>query len=427
MRFIKPVLVSILQKVNGIGRHAGLPGGFVAILSEDHVNKKIGLVGAFFFLLLPVWIAGQAPGTHEGQPAVVLSNGKLELTVMKQGATLANLVLADDPEKLSPLWNPIRMARELGTTPLPASVGGHFVCVDGFGPVSPEERAAGLPNHGEAHFANLETRSERNGAAVSITLSGTLPIVQEVFTRNIRMVDGENIVYVESRLENLLGFDRPVNWAEHATIGSPFLESGATVVDVSGSRSRTRPWQQLAGNNQTQRRLASGFDFAWPMAPSIDGKMIDLRETPENPHYIDHSATLLDPSSRTAWVTAINLKRNLIIGWIFRREEYPWLQIWGNFPATGKMARGVEFSTQPFDVPRRDAVSASPLFDTPWFRWLPAKSRIETKFLLFYARIPAGFRKVDEVNIQNGRIRVADGKAQKEISLEASLSNWISR
>ena len=46
------------------------------------------------------------------------------------------------------------------------------------------------------------------------------------------MVDGENIVYVESRLENLLGFDRPVNWAEHATIGSPFLESGATVVDV---------------------------------------------------------------------------------------------------------------------------------------------------------------------------------------------------
>ena len=112
------------------------------------MNKKIGLVGAFFFLLLPVWIAGQAPGTHEGQPAVVLSNGKLELTVMKQGATLANLVLADDPEKLSPLWNPIRMARELGTTPLPASVGGHFVCVDGFGPVSRRSGPQGFPTTG---------------------------------------------------------------------------------------------------------------------------------------------------------------------------------------------------------------------------------------------------------------------------------------
>ena len=28
---------------------------------------------------------------------------------------------------------------------------GHFVCVDGFGPTSPEERAAGYEGHGEAH------------------------------------------------------------------------------------------------------------------------------------------------------------------------------------------------------------------------------------------------------------------------------------
>ena len=37
-----------------------------------------------------------------------------------------------------------------GVNPLLADLG-HFVCVDGFGPVSPEERAAGLPGHGEAH------------------------------------------------------------------------------------------------------------------------------------------------------------------------------------------------------------------------------------------------------------------------------------
>jgi hypothetical protein len=376
-------------------------------------------------MTLLVCLAQQAPksGTFEGRPALVLANGKLELTVTLQGSTLANLVLADDPEKLSPLWNPIRMARELGTVPLPANVGGHFVCVDGFGPVSPEERTAGMPNHGEAHLVNLESRTEQQGRTSSVVLTGILPLVQEAFSRTIRMVDGENVIYVESRLENLLGFDRPVNWAEHATIGSPFLESGATVVDVSGSRARTRPWQQAPGNNRMQRRLASGQDFTWPMAPSVDGKTIDLRETPADPHYTDHSAVLLDPSSKTAWVTAINITKGLMIGYVFNREEYPWLQLWGNFPPTGKMARGMEFATQPYDVPRREVLSNPPMFETPAYRWLPAKSRIETRFLLFYVRVPEGFRKVDQVTVEDGRIVIRDKVAQKQVVLYASLAS----
>ena len=84
-------------------------------------------------------------GQFEGNDSVVISNSKLELTVTKKGSTLASITLADDPEKLSPLWNPIRMARELGKTAKYDGGAGLFVCVDGFGPPSAEERAAGLP------------------------------------------------------------------------------------------------------------------------------------------------------------------------------------------------------------------------------------------------------------------------------------------
>ena len=45
-----------------------------------------------------------------------------------------------------------------------------------------------------------------------MTLRAKLPIVQEEVTRTLRMVDGENVVYVESQLENLMGFDPPINW-----------------------------------------------------------------------------------------------------------------------------------------------------------------------------------------------------------------------
>src|SRR5206468_94720 len=197
---------------------------------------------------------------------------------------------------------------------------------------------AGLSGHGEAHGQVFEQRpAVKQGGSTSLTMSATLPIVQEIFTRTFRMVDGESVIYVESQLENLLGFDRPINWAEHATIGSPFLESGTTVVDVSGIRSQTRPYQPA--NN---RRLENGKDFTWPTAPTLDGKSVDLRVAPGDPHYLDHATTLLDPTRKLAWVTALHPARRLVFGYLFKREEYPWIQYWGNYPATGKFARGME-------------------------------------------------------------------------------------
>ena len=357
--------------------------------------------------------------TFEGYPAVVLSSSKLELTIMTKGSTLANLTLADDGEKLSPLWNPMRMARELGRPVKFDGGAGHFVCVDGFGPSSAEERAAGLPGHGEAHTEIFAVHSERQNSSTAVTLTAKLPIVQEAFTRTFRVIDGENVVYVESELENLLGFDRPVNWAEHATIGSPFLEPGVTVVDVSGSRSQTRPYPSTA-NGDIQRRLTSGQDFTWPLAPGLDGTKIDLRRTPEHPHFLDHAVTLLDPGRELEWVTAINPKKRLIIGYVFKRADYPWLQYWGYYPPTQKMARGMEFGTQPYDVPRREAISAGAMFDTPTYRWLPAKSKIRTRFLLFYAHIPEGFNKVDDVTMEHGQIVIADHSTKQQVRLAAA-------
>jgi len=85
------------------------------------------------------------------------------------------------------------------------------------------------------------------------------------------------------------------------------------------------------------------------------------------------------------------------------------------------MARGLEFSTQPYDLPRREAVSTSSMFDTPTYRWLPAKAKIESRFLLFYAPVPEGFGKVDDVRLENGRIVIEDRGAGKQVTLAASL------
>jgi hypothetical protein len=354
--------------------------------------------------------------SFEGYPAIVLSSSKLELTVMTKGSTLASLTLTDDPEKLSPFWNPMRMARELGRPVKFDGGAGHFVCVDGFGPPSPEESAAGLPMHGEAHTETFAVHAERQGASTVVKLTALLPLVQEVFTRTFRLVEGENVVSVESDLESLLAFDRPVNWAEHATIGSPFLEPGVTVVDLSGSRSQTRPYAS-ENNGDVERRLSPGKDFTWPLAPALDGATINLRQTPEHPHFLDHATTLLDPQRELEWVTAINPRKRLVVGYVFRRADYPWLQYWGNYPPSGKLARGMEFGTQPYDVSRKEAISAATMFGTPTYRWLAAKGKIKTHFLLFYARTPEGFNKVNDVTLEKGEIVISDYSAGAQVKL----------
>jgi hypothetical protein len=252
-----------------------------------------------------------------------------------------------------------------------------------------------------------------------LTLTAKLPLVQEQISRTMRIIDGENVVYVETQLESLLGFDRPVCWAEHATIGSPFLEPGVTVVDMSAKRAKTRSYdpQENAG---LPHRLPPGVDFTWPHAPAVDGKKIDLRAAPSPPNSGDHTACLMDPSRKWVFVTALHPGRRLLLGYVFKPQEYAWTQNWEYYPPTLKLARGMEFSTMPFDVPRREAVQQNSMFETPLFRWLPAKSKIETKFLMFFTRVPDGFRKVDDVRLDNGVLTIEDRKANLSVTLRAS-------
>ena len=358
--------------------------------------------------------------TFEGLDAFLLSNGTLELTVLSQGSSFARVVLADDPEKRSPLWDPTRVAREAGKPHVPDSAQGHFICVDGFGGVSPEERAAGLPGHGEAHGSRFEVKSyAQEGRTTTLTLATKLPLAQELFTRTVRLVEGENVAYVESELESLLAFDRPAIWAEHATVGPPFLKLGVTVVDIAAQRAKTRPYE--AGSGGLPHRWPSDKDFTWPEAPGLHTPTVDVRQTPTELNSGDHYTCLMDSSRRLVFVTFLNPEQRLVLGYLFKPQEFPWTQSWEYYPPDGNLAHGLEFSTQPFDVPRREVVQLNSLFGAPVYRWLPARTKIQSHFIMFYAHTPEGMRNVDDVRLENGQIIVEDRKANKQVTLSASL------
>jgi hypothetical protein len=361
---------------------------------------------ASLLVLSAAWtISAQEEVTLDGRPVRIIANDKLALTIRSVGGSMVQLFMKDDPSKLNPLEGL-----------------GHFVCVDGFGSVSPEERAAGLPGHGEAYRVRWDLQStEKRDATLTVAFAAALPIVQENFRRTIRMVDGESVIYIESELESLLGFDRPVNWAEHATIGGPFLEQGKTVTEMSATRGMTRSHASQATRPPEPHQLADFKEFTWPMAPTVKGALLDMRVAPLLTPVLDHTTSLMDPSRRLVFITAFHPEKQALLGYVFRRDEYPWTQIWDSYPGGGRNSyRGLEFATQPFDVPRREVIQTNSLFDTSTYRWLPAKSTIRSSFVMFYTRTPEGFRNVDDVVLADGKLTIEDRGAGKRIVLAAS-------
>lgn len=372
-------------------------------------------------LLALTAFAAEAPkALFENLPAHEMANSKVKLHILAQGSSIASISLLDRNDQFSPLWNPAAAARAAGKKNTFGNSLGHFLCLDGFGAASAEEQLAGYPFHGEAFSQQWSVKlAARQGATNVLVLATHLPLAYEDVQRTYRLNDDEQVLSVETQVTSDLAFDRPLQWAEHATMGEPFLKPGVTVVDMSASRARTRPYEP--GPTNLPHRLPPGKDFTWPMAPALSGKKIDLRAQPLNPNSGDHTTQLMQPG-RTAFITMLNPEMHLLLGYLFRPEEFPWTQNWEFYPAGGQYARGLEFSTQAFDVPRRQVVQQNSLFGAPLFRWLPARSKIEARFLLFYTRVPEDMRKVDDVRLENGAITIEDRHAHRTVQLKTALS-----
>jgi hypothetical protein len=354
------------------------------------------LVLSFVLVCAPAIQAQQERGS-DAEP-IMLANDKLQLAIGKTGGRFSKIVLRDG-EQSSPL----------------AAIG-HFLALDGFGAPSDQERALGMPFHGEASRQPVKIVAMRDSGPMHlITMQSVLPLAQETLTRTVEAADGENIIYVTSRLESALTVDRPVSWAEHATIGPPFMQAGRVVVDMPASNCRVRSYKP----GTIPGRLVYNHEFKWPMAPTNDGGQADLRVIPTDHNWLDLASCQMDPSRKLAFVTALHLEKHLLYGYVFRREDYPWLMSWMNYTGDNRAARGMEFSSQPFDISHQETVAMSPLFGTPTFRWLPAKSTIETRFLMFYTKVPGDFTGIDDVTLDGGRLTILD-RSGKRLILTAS-------
>ena len=319
--------------------------------------------------------------TFHNRRAAQIENDSIRLTVTAEGGHIAEIL--HKSTGVNPLWippwpsiEPSEWSREKNPeygadaeSKLLAGILGHNLCLDLFGAPSSEEAAAGMTVHGEASI--LPYQISLTGR--EMTASCFLPQAQLQFERRIQL-EGARVVIHET-VENVTMLDRPIAWTQHATLGPPFLEKGATQFRAPGTKARP---------------LGADQDFDWPLKPRAGGGAEDMRVFSNAPSSGGFDSVLMDPQRDQGYFFAFSPQSKVLFGYVWKRADFPWLGIWEEnygreHPPWNRRAltRGMEFGASPVPESRRKMIERGSLFGAPGYRWLPAKTKAQVDYWAF--------------------------------------------
>ena len=300
---------------------------------------------------------------------VVLENGAAKVGWELAGGGLVDFQLKDQP------INPFTWDDRSGAA---IRLRGHFVCLDRWGAPSDAEKAAGMPFHGEAPRVMWRSIGKTASEAEMAT---QLPIAKLGVKRTVKL-DGNAMLVVES-VTNEAPLGRVYNFVQHPSIGPPFLDE-TVVVD---SNARQGFMQSSPMPNPEYPTVV------WPQALH-DGLPVSLRHLTNNPMPNVVSYVIDD---EFGWVTALHPEKRLLVGYIWRTAEYPWLNIWRHVENGKPFARGLEFGTTGLHQPPPVLLKKGRIFGRRLFEFLDTAETQTRRYQVFMARMPATASGIQQV------------------------------
>jgi hypothetical protein len=336
------------------------------------------------FLLAAAAVVSCVAQTMVGsRPAVVLEGSAARVAVDLGGGSIVQFQL--NGQALNPLtWT--------SGEPAPAHPMGHFLCLDRWGPPSEAESRNGMPFHGEASHVSWKVvrAPARSGGETQTELAVVLPMAGFEVTRRMGLSDSTALLRVSESVTNANKLGRVYNMVQHPSIAPPFLDE-ATLVDANA---RQGFMQSSPLPNPEQPPIF------WPQAV-YDGRPVSLRNLTNDAMPEVSSFTIED---EYGWVTASSVAQGLLIGYIWKTSDYPWLNIWRNVVNGKPAARGLEFGTTGLHQPVGILVAKGRIFGRPIYAYIDAGQTVTRSYAAFLFKIPSDYRGVERITYDSGRL-----------------------
>jgi len=359
-----------------------------------------------FLVLMVVWSCNRPNTKIETEidgaqdTLIVLRNDSVTLSISRFGGAIVGFCFNNqqsNPLDWKVLPNDMPENNRKG-----APFQGQFLCVGRWGAPTSGEMAAGIPHNGEP--------SNRWWEKDSLLLPGILkmsvhaPLEQWKVNRRVKLYQNRACFDVEETLTNLQNSGRFTAIVQHATIGGAFLDEN-TIISCNAS----------AGFNQSLiKQSLTKFEYEWPNGYADSLKTtIDLTRSEGKTGYV--STHVVD--GEIVWATAANPSKHLLIGYLWKTDDYPWLHIWHGIKDGKLWAKGIEFGTiglgDTFSPEKRAAITFHNRNNN---LFVDAKSSVTKRYTCFLIRIPEDFLKTTSVV-----------SAKRLIKVDYQLKNGIVR
>lgn len=268
---------------------------------------------------------------------------------------------------------------------------GQFLCLGRWGSPTPGEIKAGVPHNGEPSRDKWNVQSFD---ALNLKMSCEAPLDGLAITRTVEMDKKASVWQVEESVKNTFCVGRIYNIVQHATLGPPFLSS-STIVNSNAGDGFLQEYCYPDPN-----KLA----YRWPLGIIDSTKApLNLESSKGKVNYV--STHIFDENIKYGWITAASPDQSLLIGYVWKTAEYPWLNVWHYSKDGVPIAKGLEFGTTGIGKSYKELLESNTFFKGhASYEYIDATESKDKSYICFMIKIPKGFKKVEKIEVSEHNV-----------------------
>lgn len=280
---------------------------------------------------------------------------------------------------------------------------GHFLCAGRWGEPSPGEIAAGIPNHGEPANIdwNVVETNERN-----VTMQTVASLEGLHITRNITINDATALFHVIETITNINHLGRLYNVVQHPTIAAPFLNE-TTIIKCNAS----------IGFDYNHVNKPEESKQNWQNVVDTNSKSFNLQNPQQE--YNSVFSFIVNSNDEYGWITSYSPLHQLVLGYVWQRKDYPWINLWQYFENGVIKYRGLEFGTTGLHLPFKTIIENNTLkvLNESTIAYIDAGESVTKDYICFLIPVEKNFKGIERIEVTDEIITTIETVSEKRIEI----------